>query len=98
LTGRDKSVIRGFYARQFASGFCPVGLKRDGNGCVAASREKLWSVGRRLDDKVTYYPVPTELRLQLRTPPGCEFVRVQNDVLLIKPDDGTVLDAISNLQ
>ena len=59
---------------------------------------KKWQIGQPLPRNVTYYSVPQPLVTQIGQPPsGYRYVRVGNDILLIGPGTGMVIDAIQNL-
>jgi Ni/Co efflux regulator RcnB len=74
-------------------------LAKKGNGCLPPGQAKRpWVVGQPLPPAVVYYPVPPVLVQQLEPlPPGYEYVRVDNDVLLIEMVNRMVADVIDGL-
>jgi len=59
---------------------------------------KKWQVGRPLPHDVVYYDLPSDIVVQLGTPPaGHRFVRVASDILLMAVGTGMVVDAIQDL-
>ena len=55
-------------------------------------------VGYPLPDDVTYYSVPYEVRSHLRpTPIGYQYIRVDNDVLLMNSASKQIVDAVTLL-
>jgi hypothetical protein len=74
-------------------------LAQKGNGCLPPGQaKKLWAVGQPLPPAVVYYPMPPVLMQQLApVPPGYEYVRVDNDVLLMDMANRMVADVIDDL-
>jgi Ni/Co efflux regulator RcnB len=59
---------------------------------------KNWAVGQQLPHDVVFHNLPEALAMQLGQPPaGQRYVRVADDILLINPGTGLVIDAISGL-
>jgi hypothetical protein len=96
---RDRTTVYTYYRTEFASGRCPPGLAKKGNGCLPPGQaKKLWAVGQPLPPAVVYYPMPPVLMQQLApVPPGYEYVRVDNDVLLMDMANRMVADVIDDL-
>jgi hypothetical protein len=96
---RDRTRVYTYYRSEFASGRCPPGLAKKGNGCLPPGQaRKLWAVGQPLPPAVVYYPVPPVLIEQLApVPAGYGYVQVDNDVLLMDMATRMVADAISDL-
>jgi hypothetical protein len=96
---RDRTTVHTYYRTEFASGRCPPGLARKGNGCLPPGQAaKLWVVGRPLPPAVVYEPLPPVLVQQLApVPPGYEYVRVDNDILLMEMLNRMVSDAVGDL-
>jgi hypothetical protein len=96
---RDRTIVYSYYRSEFVAGRCPPGLARKGNGCLPPGQAgRVWVVGQPLPPTVVYYPVPPTVVEQLApVPPGYEYVRVDNDVLLIDSANRMVADAINDL-
>ncbi|NMG32161.1 hypothetical protein GO615_24955 [Aromatoleum evansii] len=95
---RERTVIREYFSREGASGKCPPGLAKKGNGCMPPGQAKKWSVGRTLPRDVVYYDLPPSLVVELGVPPaGHKFVRVAGDILMIAIGTSMVVDAIEDL-
>ena len=76
---------------------CPPGLAKKHNGCLPPGHAKKLARGDRIPSGIAYYPVarPTLRRL----PPlqrGYQYVRVGNDVVLLRPG-GVVANIYVNL-
>jgi hypothetical protein len=98
ISPHDQVVIRQYFGRQFAGGHCPPGLAKKNNGCLPPGQAKKWAQGRPLPAGLPYYPLPYDLLRRLSAPPpGYEYVRVANDVLLIVTGSRMVLDAVRDL-
>ena len=96
---RDRTTVYTYYRTEFGAGRCPPGLARKGNGCLPPGQaSRLWVVGQPLPPAVVYYPLPPVLAQQLAPPPaGYEYVRVDNDVLLMDMVNRMVADVIDDL-
>lgn len=93
-----RSAVHDYYDREFRAGHCPPGLAKKRNGCVPPGQAKKWYVGRPLPSNVQYYPLPHEVVNYLGQPPaGYQYVRVDNDVLLLGTATRVVIDVIRNL-
>ena len=84
------------YLRQSAqSGRCPPGLAKKHNGCLPPGLAKRWSPGQPLPPGVELARLPEELRRRLGLPPpGYEYGRVDDDVVLIDIATRKVIEAI----
>jgi len=92
---KHRAAADGYFREQFRSGHCPPGLARKNNGCLPPGHAKKWAVGKPLPREVIFYEVPRPLVLQFGEPPaGHRYVRVGEDILLIGPRTGVVIDAI----
>ena len=95
---RDHQAVREIYGPQIAQGKCPPGLAKKANGCLPPGQSKHWSMGQPLPHDLVLYPIPIALQRRLGPPPpGHQFVRVANDILLIAIGTSMVIDAIENL-
>jgi Ni/Co efflux regulator RcnB len=97
---RDRSTVSSYYREQFARGNCPPGLAKKDNGCLPPGQaKKMWTVDRPLPPAVAYYPLPTELYGRLTPPPaGYQYVRVDDDVLLMQTATRSVVNLVANLR
>ncbi|PPK71613.1 Ni/Co efflux regulator RcnB [Methylobacter tundripaludum] len=95
---RHRAVIHDYYVEQFRTGRCPPGLAKKQNGCVPPGLARQWNIGQPLPRNVTYYDLPSAVLNQLGAPlPGHRYVRVADDVLLIRLGTGLVVDALQGL-
>jgi Ni/Co efflux regulator RcnB len=98
IVPRDQTIIRQYFGQQFAAGHCPPGLAKKNNGCQPPGQAKKWSQGQPLPGGVPYYALPQDLLRQLLPPPpGNQYVRVANDVLLMSTGSRMILDAVRDL-
>lgn len=94
-----RHVINDYYAREYRNGNCPPGLMKRYNGCVPPGLANQWHIGQPLPNNVQYYPLPPAVVSQLGQPPvGYQYVRVDDDVLLLTTGTRLVIDAIRNLR
>jgi len=96
---QDRSTVSSYYREEFARGNCPPGLAKKDNGCMPPGlAKKEWQVGQPLPSSVTYYPLPPQLYTRLSPPPpGYEYVRVNDDVLLMQSANRSVANLVVNL-
>ena len=94
----DRVVLRQ-YAEQRYHQSCPPGLAKKHNGCLPPGQaKKRYVVGDRLPDGVVYYAVPGDVTVHLRpTPVGYQYVRVDDDVLLMNQATKMIVDAVTLL-
>ena len=99
VTDRDRTTVYTYYRTEFVRGDCPPGLAKKDNGCLSPGQaKKLWGVGQPLPPNIVYYPLPQPLMLQLAPPPpGYDYVRVDDDVVLMRRDTRLVSEIITNL-
>jgi Ni/Co efflux regulator RcnB len=96
INDKDREVIYKYAKSHYRH--CPPGLAKKHNGCLPPGHAKRYEVGKRLPDDVAYVSVPYSLRRSLQAPPpGYQYVRVDNDVLLMSKSDRVVTDAITLL-
>jgi hypothetical protein len=95
----DRAIVYQYYRTEYAAGRCPPGLAKKGNGCLPPGQaKKLWVVGQPLPPAVVYQPVPPAVVQQLApVPPGYEYVRVDDDVLLMDMTNRMVADVVNDL-
>ena len=96
---RDRTIVYQYYRTEYAAGRCPPGLAKKGNGCLPPGQaKKLWVIGQPLPPAVVYQPVPPAVVQQLApVPPGYEYVRVDDDVLLMDMTNRMVADVVNDL-
>ena len=97
---RDRAVVYQYYRNEYATGRCPPGLARKGNGCLppGQAKKQLWMIGQPLPPAVVYQPVPRAVVQQMApVPPGYDYVRVDNDVLLMDMTNRMVADVVNDL-
>lgn len=96
---RHQVFVREHYDRQFQRGRCPPGLAKKDNGCLPPGQaKKNWTVGEPLPRNTVSYSVPSTLVTQFGpAPAGYRYVRVADDILLVRSGTGVVLDAIRTL-
>jgi Ni/Co efflux regulator RcnB len=100
VNDRDRSTVSSYYRAEFARGNCPPGLAKKDNGCLPPGQaKKIWVVDRPLPPAVVYYPLPTELYGRLTPPPaGYQYVRVDDDVLLMQTATRSVVNLVVSLR
>ena len=93
-------MVSSYYRDEFARGSCPPGLAKKHNGCLPPGQaEKAWAVGQPLHPSVAYYPLPPTLYGRLTPPPpGYQYVRVYDDVLLMQSANRSVVSLVVNLR
>ena len=96
---RDRAIVYQYYRTEFSAGRCPPGLAKKGNGCLPPGQaKKLWVIGQPLPPAVIYEPVPRAVVQQLApVPPGYDYVRVDNDVLLMDMTNRMVADVVNDI-
>jgi hypothetical protein len=97
---RDRAIVYQYYRTEFSAGRCPPGLAKKGNGCLppGQAKKQLWVVGQPLPPAVIYEPVPRAVVQQLApVPPGYDYVRVDNDVLLMDMTNRMVADVVNDI-
>ena len=99
VNDHERNTIHTYYRTEFVSGNCPPGLAKKDNGCLPPGQaKKLWIVGQPLPPTIVYYPLPQPLMTRLAVPPmGYEYVRVDDDVLLMDRNTRLVSQIIVNL-
>ncbi|TAJ35749.1 MAG: DUF1236 domain-containing protein [Reyranella sp.] len=99
VTDRDRTTVYTYYRSEFTNGNCPPGLAKKNNGCLPPGQaKKLWSVGQPLPPTTVYHQLPQPLMMQLAPPPpGYDYVRVDDDIVLMNRDTRLVTEIISNL-
>jgi len=96
---QDRAIVYQYYRTEYSAGRCPPGLAKKGNGCLPPGQaKKLWVVGQPLPPAVLYEPVPRAVVQQLApVPPGYDYVRVDDDVLLMDMTNRMVADGVNDI-
>ena len=96
---RDRDTVRTWYRNEYAAGRCPPGLAKKNDGCLPPGQAKrMWNMGEPLPRQVAYYPIPRDLYAQLTPPPyGYQYVRVDNDILLMVIATRLIAGVLGNL-
>ncbi|MDP1967290.1 MAG: hypothetical protein Q8K93_34385 [Reyranella sp.] len=99
VVDRDRTLVRTYYRNEYVAGRCPPGLAKKNNGCLPPGlAKKAWTVGQPLPSGIAYHPMPRELWTQLTPPPyGYEYVRVDDDVLLMLTTTRVIAGLLGNL-
>lgn len=99
VNDRDRSTVQTYYRKEFAAGNCPPGLAKKNNGCLPPGQaKKLWAVGQPLPASLVYYPLPGALLSMLTpAPAGYQYVRVDDDVLLMVVATRMIANVVTNL-
>jgi hypothetical protein len=96
---RDRRAVYGYYRTEYIAGNCPPGLAKKNNGCLPPGQAgRVWVVGQPLPPAIVYYPLPPTLVTQLSPPPpGYDYVRVDNDVVLMELGNRMIIDIVADL-
>jgi Ni/Co efflux regulator RcnB len=100
IVDRDRSAVSSYYREEFAHGNCPPGLAKKDNGCLPPGQaKKRWVVGQPLPAAVVHYPLPQPLYTRLTPPPpGFQYVRVDDDVLLMQTANRSIMNLVASLR
>lgn len=95
----DRDAVHNWYRNEYAAGRCPPGLAKKNNGCLPPGQaQQRWTMGQPLPPQVPYYPMPQDLRSQLAPPPpGYEYARVDNDVVMMQNGTRLISGLLGNL-
>ena len=96
---QHRGYVQEYYVEQHRSPQgCPPGLAKKNNGCMPPGQAKKWQVGQPLPRDIAHYDVAPSLVNRLGPPPpGYRYVRVGGDILLVKTETQTVVDALQYL-
>ncbi|MDP2333845.1 MAG: DUF1236 domain-containing protein [Reyranella sp.] len=99
IVDRDRDRVHTYYRTEYAAGRCPPGLAKKNNGCMPPGlANRAWIIGQPLPPEIVYHPMPRELWSQLTPPPyGYEYVRVNDDIVLISPATRVIAGLLGNL-
>lgn len=98
IINNDRTTIRNYMREDYRS-HCPPGLAKKHNGCQPPGQaKKRYIVGYPLPRDIVITPISNDLRRHLQpVPRGYQYVRVDNDVLLIAEASKKVIDAVTLL-
>jgi Ni/Co efflux regulator RcnB len=96
---RDRNAMRTYYRNEYDAGRCPPGLAKKNNGCLPPGQaKKAWVIGQPLPSQIAYEAMPRALRTQLTPPPpGYEYVRVADDIVLMSTETRVIAGLLGNL-
>lgn len=95
INKKDRQAIHR-YMQGHKHGSCPPGLAKKHNGCLPPGQARKYEIGKKLPSGVAYVQVPYSLRRHLEPlQPGYEYVRVDNDVLMVSKADRIIVDAVT---
>jgi hypothetical protein len=82
---RDRNAVYAYYRDEIAAGRCPPPLVRRDKACQAPSPGKVvWKLDQPLPDDVKTEAPPAALIVKLSaSPAGYQYMRVDNDLLLV---------------
>ena len=96
---RDRNAVRTYYRSEYDAGRCPPGLAKKNNGCLPPGQaKKAWVIGQPLPSQIAYEAMPRALWTQLTPPPpGYEYVRVADDIVLMSTETRVIAGLLGNL-
>lgn len=99
VVDRDRNVVHTYYRTEYSAGRCPPGLAKKNNGCLPPGQaKKAWVIGQPLPPQIVYEPMPRALWTQLTPPPpGYEYVRVADDIVLMSTATRVIAGLLGNL-
>ncbi len=98
FTEEHKLVARRYFAQYAKGKDCPEGMQRAGKACKSPVDGRYWAVGQPLQKAVETYRLPEQLVAQLPPPPaGYEYVRANDDILLVSKGMHLVMDMIQGV-
>ena len=99
IVDRDRNVVHTYYRTEYAAGRCPPGLAKKNNGCLPPGQaNRAWVIGQPLPPQIVYEPMPRALWTQLTPPPpGYEYVRVADDIVLMSTATRVIAGLLGNL-
>lgn len=99
ISERDRDAVYSYYGVDRLPGGCPPGLSREANGCLPPGGGRgSWAIGQSLSRNVLAYPLPAVLLGQLSPPPpGYEYARIGDDVLILGIESRVVAAALAGI-
>ena len=95
---QHRTYVREYYTQHYGNGRgCPPGLAKKNNGCLPPGQVR-YVVGQPLPRGVSWYAVPQPVTVQLPPAPyGYRYVRVGNDIVLMKTQNNLIVDIIQGI-
>jgi hypothetical protein len=99
VTEHDRAAVYSYYRGEFVGGQCPPGLARKEIGCLPPGlAQRVWTVGAPLPPSVAFYPLPDVLLARLTpAPQGYQYVRIDNDIVLISTGPRIAVQSVGSL-
>lgn len=97
---QHRALARDYYGQTYGNGKkCPPGLAKKHNGCMPPGQvNKNLTVGQTIPSGVRLYPVPQQLISGLPPAPiGTRYVRIGNEIVLIRQQNNSIVDIINGL-
>lgn len=95
FTKEHRQFARQFFGQEYG-GKCPPGLQRQGDRCAVTGPQRKYAIGTRLPGDAILDPVPQTLLARLpAVPAGYRYVRVGEDIVLLAPGPGIVVDILA---
>ena len=85
VSERDRTAVYTYYREEIAAGRCPPPLVKKNNACGApAAAKAVWKLDQPLGDAIAGEPLPAALIGKISpSRAGYQYVRVDNDILLV---------------
>lgn len=97
IVDRDRNIVGTYYRREHAAGRCPPGLAKK-NCLPPGQTNRAWVIGQPLPPQIAYESMPPELWRQLTPPPsGYEYVRVNDDIVLMSTTTRVIAGLLGNI-
>jgi hypothetical protein len=99
VTEQQRAIVHSYYRSEFVGGRCPPGLARKDIGCLPPGlARRVWSLGAPLPSSVVFYSLPAALLARLTPPPdGYQYVRIDNDIVLLSAGPRVAVQVIGSL-
>jgi hypothetical protein len=96
---RDRVAVYTYYREEVAAGRCPAGLAKKNNACGApAPAKQVWKMDQPLPDSVTGEALPPALIAKISpSPAGHQYLRVDNDILIVSLGARSVAALVADL-
>jgi len=99
FTPQHKDAAKKSFAQYFAKNkTCPKDMEREGKTCRALVKGHYWMAGQTLQAAVETFALPDEVISRLPpAPPGYEYVRAGEDILLMSKGIHLVVDVMQDV-
>jgi hypothetical protein len=99
VTEHDRAIVYSYYRGEFVGGRCPPGLARRDIGCLPPGLARRgWAIGAPLPSSVVLYPLPAALLARLTpAPDGYQYVRIDNDIVLLSTGPHVAVQFVGSL-